>query len=290
VAIPSPPGWLVLGALAAALAAGLLTLRREVNGATLFLLCWAVAYIVFLWWWLPGYEHPFLIAAIPIVVLAALLANRLLHGRLRRLTAVAALMLLAAVNARSRVLPMHSDAGDSYHEAAKLAAVDGGCVYLTSYRIWNHLRYYFGRSDSARLGKYPLIHMYRGQRLPDAYARVRTSCVLVDAELLRPDYTIEGYNEAGLNGFTAPRGWLAHLEWLLALEYDSSGRVNRTREFHLVPVHEGRDYVRVENGKRDAAGLEDVLGALDSGGEERPESAYRRWLRANQRAAVARIR
>ena len=263
---------------------------RRFEPSRVFLLAWFGVYVGFYWWWMPSYSHGLYLAVAPLIVLGSLgardvLQSSILYRRWTRLAAAAcSLMLIAAiagVNLYLRVIPRHSQNSDSYAEAEDLVAISQESVeYYASYRVWNHLRYYFGAYDGARLGKYPLIHLYNEAELPQLYDR--DVLRVFDANLLRPDYRVLGYSPDGEDAYSAPQQWLRLLEWLLAIERNSAGRIVASRSFHSTQVGDGRVYLVVGLERQPIDGLADLLEKLDDatngvGGSKRP---YAGWLQS----------
>jgi len=252
----------------------------------LFALLWLLAYVLFFFWWLPSYQHPFVVTLPPALLLAVLALKDLGEraGLGPRAAPAAAVLLalcalpIAARNYLVRIYPLHASLGDSYQEAAELKALaPEGCLPLTSYRTWNHLRYYFSDLEALQ-AKHPLSFFYAGEALPAEYRLLETRCLAAAVPFLEPDYALEDYASVTLNGYTEPSQWLAFISWLFALERDASGRVISGRDFSLLHLSEGGPYLVLHPSRRALDGLEGLFLALD-GLLEGPRKPFEAWLR-----------
>ncbi len=287
-----PDRWESAGRLA--VAAALLALAgwhllRLLGGAPqravrLFALLWLMVYVLFFFWWLPSYQHPFVVTLPPVLILALLalkdLAQKLGLGA-RAAPAAAALLILLALplgarNFLARIYPLHASLGDSYQEASDLSALaPEGCLPLTSYRTWNHLRYYFGDLEAVQ-AKHPLSFFYAGETLPAEYRLLETSCLAAAVSFLEPDYVLEDYASVTINGYAEPTHWLAYISWLFALERDENGRVVSGREFSLLHLSEGGPYLVLQTARQPLDGLEELFLSLDRllEGQAKPFEAW----------------
>ena len=214
-----------------------------------FLLIWSMTYMLFFFWWLPDYQHPFVIVLFPTLLLAFLALKDVMDWLDRSggwpvnsnsvkttlaATIVLVITLISARNFQARIFPLHQPINDSYLEASELVALASPqeCVIFTSYRVWNHLRYYFDKEEQAIQAKYPLSYFYQGKTLPEMYRLEEETCVLISASYIMPDYTVPGYNPSGSNGYIESSKWLAYITWLFDLEYDSKDVVIASRKMN----------------------------------------------------------
>jgi hypothetical protein len=284
-------------------------LLRVLHGApqrALRLLClvWLWVYILFFWWWLPSYQHPLLSTVVPALLLLLLALREAAtwwdgRGRwqvegplLAALSGV--ILLLAARNFQGRIYPLMASTGDSYTEAAALVSETAqDCTFLTSYHIWNHLRYYFG-VETALQAKHPMSFFYANEPLPDHYALEKANCVAVEAHYLLPDYVNQDYEPqenvediaptatagapVGSNGYTVPERWLTFAGWLLDFEY-AGGSVVSSRDFRVVEVADEQQYFVLSEpaSRRSVDGLADLFRQLDLALGE-PAEPFQAWL------------
>jgi len=250
-----------------------------------FLVTWVLTYLAFFLWWLPSYQHPLLIVLPPILLLGILtvvdisLATPRLSEKRMRLVVSSALMLLAVTNMYVAVRPRLSPS-DSYWEAKELSeAAPGNARFLVSYRVWNHLRYYFDRQESARLAKFPLVYFYQDKQLPATYHLDDNSLVFIDSGFVAPGYRLEGYSSQPVNGFVRPDRWLAYISWLFGFESDSGGRIARARDFRVVRLREGNPYLLLLQEKKSVDNVSDFMRELEttltSSGNERVLATWR---------------
>ncbi len=255
-----------------------------------FLLLWLLGYGLFFWWWLPDYQHPFLLTVFPTLLLAYL-AIEDLRGRLgtahsRRMVLLGAnaglVLVLGGVNFAGSILPLYTSRGDTYLEAAELSqAAPRSCTVLASFRVWNHLRYYFDRTDGTRQGKYPLSYFHRRLSLPAAYAIPEGACVVIDTHLVTPDFVVSGYTPAPVDGYTQPDEWLAYVAWLFRFNYGGNQGVTAARSFEVIRLDEGGPYLSLAAEITPVAGLADLFTRLDTALSEAaaPEAGiFTDWL------------
>lgn len=249
-------------------------IRRPANRPLrLFCLAWFYAFTIFFFWWLPSYQHPFAAGLVPLIILSvlALRDGRALlpesAGRQRAAAAVLAglALLLAGRNFSTRVLPLNRSRGEAYQEAAALhASAPAGCVFLTSYRTWNNLRYYFD-SPTAVQARHPLSFFTLGQPLPEAYHIADQPCVYAAVAFLLPTFTDEDYSDDPVNAYQTPDRWLAYLSWLLDIRPAGApdGAVT-SRDFVVVTAGEDALYLRLLPTRRADDSLEALFLRLDA--------------------------
>ncbi len=241
----------------------------------LFCLAWFVAYTGFFFWWLPSYQHPFITAFVPLTLLTLLLIKDLSRrvadpGRAKRVMVIGVALtalVLAGRNYQARILPLSQSRGDAYVEAAELnAAAPESCVLLTSYGVWNNLRYYFDH-PAAIQAKHPLSYFFLDEPLTPEYRIDSQPCIFVATTFLMPTYVDEDYSDDPVDAYQTPERWLAYLSWLLDIEYEqpglSAGPVT-SRDFTVVRFSEGAPYLRLLPERRSAVGLDDLFQQLDA--------------------------
>lgn len=241
----------------------------------LFCLAWFLAYAGFFFWWLPSYQHPFITAFVPLTLLALLVIKDLSRlaadtGWAKRATVVGvvlATLALAGRNFQARILPLSQSRGDAYVEAAELnAAAPEGCVLLTSYGVWNNLRYYFDRPEAIQ-ARHPLSTFFLDEPLRPEYRIDSQPCVFVATTFVMPTYVDEDYSDDPVDAYQTPERWLAYLSWLLDIEYEQPGLSESpitSRDFTIVRFSEGAPYLRLLPEKRSAIGLEELFQQLDA--------------------------
>lgn len=278
-----------------------------------FLLIWLLTYLLFFFWWLPTYQHPLVITLFPILLLAFLAlkdvmdwlcrpfglspvmsgtgdlrtkpGGKVVHSNFnRRIAITATIFLIVVISARNfytRIWPLHQPDSDSYLEASELATLaPQECVFLTSYRVWNHLRYYFDRERTI-LAKYPLSYFYQSDTLPEQYHFEGEQCLIIEAQYVTPDYTLRDYAISGSNGYSDPSKWLVYMEWLFDLEYDSNDTLVASRQFEVITLDEGGPYIFLSSFKTEVDGLNGLFQRLDNQingrlGEE--ANPFQSWL------------
>ncbi|HZW03869.1 MAG TPA: hypothetical protein VFF68_08075 [Anaerolineaceae bacterium] len=279
---------------AAALGLGLLALagwhlrqlvRRAPDGPLrLFALSWLAVTFVFFWWWLPDYQHPFVVALAPLTILGIVAlcdltarpANDRAVERLAVGVIACAALLVGGRNYQVRILPLHQSPGDAYWEAAALsAAAPPECVFLTSYRTWNHLRYYFDRLSAVQ-ARHPLSFFALGERPPAQYDLSGRSCVFVSTTFLLPTYMEDDYSDDPVDAYQNPERWLAYLTWLLDVRPAGPAPALASRDFSVVRFEEGDPYLRLWPTRRTVDGWVVLLSQLDAA-LEAPTQPFLTW-------------
>ncbi len=262
-----------------------------------FALIWMLTYTTFFLWWLPTYQHPLVTILLPTLLLASLSLEDVMAGpghrdvdkrstlTSSRTLAAAAIMLLIALvsvrNFRTRVFPLHQPMSDSYLEAAELVALsDQKCMALTSYRVWNHLRYHFN-AERVIQAKYPLSYFYQGGSLPAPYQFQEEHCILISALYVLPSYTVPSHHPAGSNGYRDTSHWLAYITSLFNLECDAHGKVVASRKFKVLNLDEGGPYLFISPYKIEIDGLQELSQKLDAqlnGYLDETTNPFQSWL------------
>jgi hypothetical protein len=199
------------------------------------------------------------------------------------IAAAAAILFIALILTRNfyaAVFPLHQPESDSYLEAAELTGLaPPECVFLTSYRVWNHLRYYFDRDQKTIQAKHPMGYFYQYQPLPEQYQLKQATCILVKAQYVTPGFTLTDY--AAANGYNAPSEWLAYMEWLFNFEYDSNHTLVAGRKFELIALDEGDPYLLLSSSRMEVNGLDGLFQSLDNqinGHLGRETNPFQTWL------------
>lgn len=257
--------------------------RRSADGPLrLFALTWLGAYFVFFWWWLPDYQHPFVVVMAPLSLLGFLALRDAARWQLGRqaitqgglLAILGAALVLGGRNFQARILPLNRSLGDAYHEAAALhAAAPHDCVFLTSYRTWNHLRYYFDRQTAVQ-ARHPLSFFTQGLPLPAEYRLADHPCVLAATTFLLPTFVQDDYSDDPVDAYRYPDRWLAYLAWLLDVRPDGEGFTSR--EFNVLQFAEGDPYLRLLPTRRPAASLDELFARLDDALAD-PTRPFQSW-------------
>lgn len=258
--------------------------RAESAKVRVFALVWVLTYTLFFLWWLPSYQHPFVVILPPAVLLVALSVRDIL-GRpstvSRRAYLAAALALFVVLvtggrNLQARILPLHRSPGDSYMEAValnSLAAPD--CTIFTSYRTWNHLRYYFDRTNAVQ-AKHPMSYFYSQEPLPATYQLLPGSCVYAAAMFVLPSFVHDDFSGGGLDGYQAPAAWLTYISWLFDFDY-SEQKVTSSRDFSAVQLSGGETYLILLPNRQPVDGLDTLFHRLDSELKD-PARPFDSWL------------
>lgn len=232
-----------------------------------FLLIWLAVYFIFFLWWLPREREFFIVTLLPMVLLGILMLKDLtglIESSRRRQVVTAApfalVVVIAAINAQSAIIPSFESKGDGYTEASRLAPVaPEECTVLTLWEVEQNLRYYFDRS--AIDGDFALIQFYDDEPLRPAYSRyVATSgdCFVVRSEYFQPDRTAFGHD-----GYSSPEEWLSYLDWLLKFEYDSTGQLVSSRAIELIEIDDETFYVHVSQSRLSVDGIDGLVILLD---------------------------
>jgi hypothetical protein len=260
-----------------------------------FSLVWILSYTLFFFWWLPSYQHPFVSLLVPLLLLAVLAlqdvskrwqaAGEQQPGPHIQKWAAAGLALvalaLAARNFQARILPLHRSPGDAFFEAAGLQSLaPQDCAILTSYRTWNHLRYYFDREMVFQV-RHPMSFIYQGEPVPSAYEIAGEPCVFVSSTFLNPAYTNEDFEEGVLNGYQAPTQWLSFITWVFDMDGEDPGVSVSYRDFQIVHLAEGDPYIRLLPGRSSQETLAGLFERLDAGLQE-PDDPFQSWYLANR--------
>lgn len=231
-------------------------LRRR---AALFVAAWAVVPWLFVLWWLPR-EEEYLIATIPPVLAALVLAARRWAGATSRV-AWSAVIAMAGWNVAAGLLPRHADAGPDARAAADHArAADAGTIVLCDYPLYANHR--FARHPGLPLlVDDPFLALYAGR---DASRSVldTASQVLVPWRLLAPD-TRTWHRSAR----TDPDGWLRVVSWVCDLREGEAGADRSHAAIRRIETPSGA-MLRVDPDERrngDLAALLDELDRLDPG-------------------------
>lgn len=248
-------------------------LRRASDWALrLFCLTWFYTYTVFFFWWLPSYQHPFVIVMIPLSLLGVLavrditvlIPERKWVERLAASAAILAVLVIAGRNFQTSIFPLHQSMGDSYQEAAVLdTSAPPDCVFLTSYRTWNNLRYYFDRQAAVQ-AKHPLSFFHLNEPLPAEYQFANQPCVYVATTFLMPTYVSEDYSDDPINAYQTPDRWLAYLTWLFDIQPDGQTQMITSRDFEVVNIEDGDPYLRLLPTRHASQGLGDFFQQLDA--------------------------
>lgn len=246
--------------------------RASAWALRLFSLTWFYIYTIFFFWWLPSYQHPFVIVMIPLSLLgvlavrdiAALIPERKWVERLAAAAAILAALVIGGRNFQTSIFPLHQSLGDSYQEAAVLdAAAPRDCVFLTSYRTWNNLRYYFDRQAAVQ-AKHPLSFFYLNEPLPSQYQFAEQPCLYVATTFLMPTYVSEDYSDDPINAYQTPDRWLAYLTWLFDIQPDGQTQRITSRDFEVLDIEDGDPYLRLLPVRRTFRGLDDFFQQLDA--------------------------
>jgi hypothetical protein len=257
-------------------------IRQIINHALhekvrIFLLVWMTVYALFNFWWGPYYPHPFVVVLFPALLLTFLvlkdLMDKLPNSHITKIALPAAVtvtvLIIMTRNFYTEVLPLQKLESDSYLEAAELAAVaPPECMILTNYRIWNHLRYYFNRTEGVIQAKNPLSFFYESASLPKQYHLAKEGCVFVLASHAMPGFTMEDRFSLESNGYNNPSGWLSYIAWLFDFEYDTEGDLIASRKFEMVNLEEGGPYIFISSPKIMVRGLHAVFRSLDNQTDE----------------------
>lgn len=271
-----------------------------------FLLVWLMSYVLFFFWWLPDYQHPFVITLLPILLLLLLtlrdsigwlvgplgftqylsLGNKAINpNAINFLAATALLFVILIFSARNfyvTIFPLQQFESDSYLEASELMVkVPQNCIILTNYRVWNHLRYYFDREEGTIQGRHPLSHFYQQIPLPELYHFNNEACVAVLAEYVDPNYNLEGFTAFAANGYSEPAAWLAYMGWLFDFEHDANNKLVVSREFKIITLSEGDPYIFFLPSKKKVNGLGELFQNLDNqinGHLDAEENSFQSWL------------
>lgn len=256
----------------------------------IFLLVWMSIYILFNLWWLPSYPHPFIIVLLPILLLTCLalkdvidkLPNSYCSKLLPTTVVMVAILFMFTRNFYTVVLPLQEPESDSYLEAAKLAVlVPSECMILTSYRVWNHLRYYFDRTEGTIQAKNPLSFFHESTPIPQQYYIEEEGCVFVLASYVTPEFTMSTRFSAAINGYNNPSGWLSYIAWLFDFEYDMGGSLITSRKFEVINLDEGDPYIFISSPKTKIRGINELFQVLDSqinGSFGEGKNSFQSWL------------
>ena len=242
-----------------------LVLSRATSSLRTFLLAWVLIYSGFFLWWLPGYQHPFLSAIFPMLILAFWMLHELsLQYRLRPAllysAMLAAILFVGAINLWKQVLPLHHEKTSAYLVATELQSrIPNNCQIMTTTSIWNHLRFYFDR-DNVIQAKHPLAYFDIQQTLPDRYHLPATACMAIDARLTSPDYIVRNDDRIG---YRNPSGWFGFLGWLFDFEYRADDTLTSCRSFRTVRLTDGTLYLLLLPQRIQVTGIRDFFDTLD---------------------------
>lgn len=276
VAVPSmgvPVATVLFGAVAVVLIGWHVV--RIVRHGTLravrvLLVTWLAAYWALIVWWVPTETKLYALTVLPIVLLGAILVSDVPcdNPHARRVVRIFTAGVVAAIGAMHLaviVLPAHQRPKAAFVEAQRiLAEVPGECAALVDYEVAQSLRYYFGWRASA-LGTAALLRAYQDRKLDPVVAAREAACVVVEFEFLRPSLEVMGFD-----GYSEPRRWLRHLEWLLDVRRDASGAVVDARRFEGFTTAPGHAYLRIGSERTPIDGWVELCARLDAVGAARP--------------------
>jgi hypothetical protein len=240
--------------------------------ARVLLISAAAVFWLFCQWWLPNYEHPFLTVWFLVLLLTLLAVQELMdlpswQRNMQGATvfaAVAVVAIVAARNYQARIQPLRAYQSDSYLEAMDVAAMASpGCKVLASYRVWSHLRYYFETPTRPLLVKSPMVHLYRGEPVPEMYSWRDTACLVIATQFLNRDFPISGYREPAFDGRRDPEQWTRFITYLFDADYDQQGALRSHRSFRLVPVRSGGHYLVIGPERVAAEGVSELVRNLE---------------------------
>lgn len=278
----------VLVGLLAILLGLILSRARKLNDPLghfrLLCLVWLVTYFVFSWWWLPRYQHPFLLNIMPIWFLAGLILNNILEKTVKTktiknilfLTVLVGLVWLGKNNFQRRILVLHRFASKNYLDAARLAEISPPDVFIQeTYETMLHLRYYFNRDK--------IIN--HDNLIDDCYGNVpfdppgnlylTKTRMIINNKYLRPWYKIYFFS-----GYRNPAGWLRYMAYLFDWQTDKSGQVTSGRYFKI--IHKAEDtFVLIEPSRIKVANWEEFIRRLEQKvnyGRKIKEDDYSRWF------------
>jgi hypothetical protein len=290
-----PPGWITPAMRSALAIAGgallALLLGDHLRGigdpsrraARAFLLAWLFTSWLYVTWVAPPALEYFVAPLVPLLLLAALSAERLARSvppPARARLALAGTAIAAAVVTLNgaAVWPEHRSKGAWNDEALRMSrVVPADWTVGDTYPVDQHLAYYF---DRPRVIAVPLVQLYyyRGGSPPAALAPPETTCFVVPMSLVVPEC-----DESGISGYARPADWLRFVGWVLDLRADSHDGALSARSFRVIEPAGGAPLLLVLPARRAVGGMASLLAELD---DRLPDAAaagapgpFTRWWR-----------
>ncbi|MBT3191556.1 MAG: hypothetical protein HN341_03270 [Verrucomicrobia bacterium] len=241
--------------------------RRSLLAIRAYLLVWLVVYLVFFLWWLPSYQHLFVITAFPLSVLLFLAiadVAAVLPFKLRRPVEASAVAVLLVgflfVNGRS-AYARHHDPDPQRTTAAALVECGARCedVVLCDRKTGLWLKYAFGFDENHALDvDFAVLSLYRNIPLGAEYRLREDVAIWIPVNMISPEF-----GRYGSNGYSSPESWLRVLHWILAFGLNQEGAIATCRDFRAAVDRSGRAYIHCFPTRRTVLGLRNLCEMLD---------------------------